>query len=85
MRAECWHDAEVFRKTVCGNLMEVKRMDAALPDVEIVFISDLDVNELWKRISKIMDGHVMAETVQPIENYTGARNYELKNQIKDLL
>lgn len=44
-----------------------------IPDFEVEFRSRMALKELKKLIAQIDDGHVMLETIELKENYTGER------------
>jgi len=77
-RAECAEDAYRF---------EAKNRDAILnmqitptegiPDVEVTIDCELKKSEIILLMKEIADGHVMYQTVLPINEYTGHRNYDL--------
>lgn len=52
--------------------------DEQLPDVEFEFETELALDEIIMTLQDIDDSHVMYQTVQPIEKYTGERNYDLQ-------
>lgn len=45
--------------------------------IELTFESNLQLCEIISLMKKIENSHVMYQTVQPIEKYTGERNYNL--------
>jgi hypothetical protein len=46
------------------------------PIFEMAVTSSLALDDLLAIIDDIEDGHVMYETIQPIEHYTGERDYD---------
>jgi hypothetical protein len=71
-RAECLQDANRFLDAIeCSNVAIQK--DKELPDVEATFNSLLSSEELLEHAKDLEDGHVILETLQPIESYTGER------------
>lgn len=42
--------------------------------VEVTFDTEMAIEEIRKALECIYNGHVMVDTVQPIEKYTGERN-----------
>ena len=53
------------------------KFEDRFPDVECVLVSNLGLEELKLAITRtrVPDIHVMLETLQPIEEYTGERSY----------
>jgi len=43
-----------------------------------LIVATLDLEALRAACRSVEDGHVMLQTVQPIDQYTGERDYELK-------
>ena len=79
-RAECIHDVAQFliqSSKVIANLNTQQDNDG-FRDVIVTFDSHLELSEIMDLIEKIEDGHVMCETVKPIEKYTGERTYKSK-------
>ena len=78
LRAECSQDVYRFYramkpefKGLVSSFRMVQRLP--IPDVELTFKSKKSLPEIRKILSKIVDGHVMLETVQPLKKYTGER------------
>jgi hypothetical protein len=73
LRAECLIDVEQF----VANNIKVKDIcpliSSDFPDRELEFISSLSKKEIIKILNKIPDSHVMIETLEKIEKYTGKR------------
>ncbi len=69
MRAECQVDVGRFLRKVPVLALSA---EGSL-DMVIDFTSNLTLDEIRKKISKIVDGHVMLETVALYEEYTGFR------------
>lgn len=81
-RAECGSDvlelmnllphADIVRHNVEPDFYE-------LPDVEVeIEFKNMQLDELRDTIRDVADGHVMLQTVQPIDKYTGDRDFNLK-------
>lgn len=51
----------------------VKRMGEYIPDVEFEFTSGYNLNQIAELFFKIPDTHVMIDTLELKENYTGER------------
>ncbi len=77
LRAECSQDVAEFIQNVHSQLKSFKMIkDDELPDVYFEFETELALDEIILTLKDIEDSHVMFQTVQPIEKYTGERNYE---------
>ncbi len=46
-------------------------------DTELTFNVNLPLDHIMEIIREQQDSHVMLQTVQPIEKYTGERNYSI--------
>ena len=81
LRAECPHDISVFMKiaTELGwviHIMVEKHDDPSIGvDTEIIFESSVSHKRIRKLCNKTPDLHTMADTVLPIELYTGIRTH----------
>lgn len=81
MRAECIYDAGRALTKLASKqggvlnmtISEMVHDNVRYPDVLIEFTSALSLETIQKLLSKITDGHVMTETVQLAEVYTGKR------------
>jgi len=73
-RAECaWDIAQLMTETkATWNRITITRLDP-YPDVEVVIDSEMSIEDWRECLSVIPDSHVMVDTVQPIELYTGHR------------
>lgn len=76
MRAECSVDVgrfliQVGCLSISSKMMEID--GAYIPDMEVTFTSRLSLAQLQKEIAKIEDGHVMFESLNIAEKYTGER------------
>lgn len=79
-RAECLTDVRLFEMQNKSNIKNVEIYSVGgfnFPDVEVSFESELSLNQLIDQIKKLEDSHVMYQTIQPSNRYTGNRNYEL--------
>jgi hypothetical protein len=82
-RAECSLDALTFKDNTIGltDNFEITQQDIdglPIPDVDVEFESDLSLDEIIDEMRDIIDGHVMLQTVKPIGEYTGERDYDLE-------
>lgn len=51
--------------------------DDIFPDIEVEFKTTLSLDEIRDLFKLVPDGHVMFQTVLPIEKYTGVRDFTL--------
>lgn len=76
LRAEIPKDVDALIKRLRLPPSAYVRTGTTLFDgFELEFSSSLTVDELLSEIETIEDGHVMAETLEPVELYTGEREY----------
>lgn len=77
LRAECSQDVVNFLNNVHSQLSSFKMIkDTDFPDVEFEFETDLDFEEILRAMLFLDDAHVMLQTVEKIDKYTGERYYE---------
>lgn len=79
MRAECAPDVKRFTQLMRDlpaalGSCTVIQPNPNFPDLEVEFESPLDLKQIKSVIRKIVDGHVMLETVQLAQNYNGERS-----------
>lgn len=75
-RAECSKDAMQFFIEIGDAAKNFKIQNMGnIPDVEVEFDSELSLSEIIDEMKALDDSHVMAETVQSIEKYTGERDF----------
>jgi hypothetical protein len=78
-RDECEHDVNELRMELGWRCVKiVKTVEYYFPDVVVDLYTTLSLEEIKDEIRKINDGHVMLQTVELAENYTGERNFEIK-------
>ena len=83
LRAECHVDTLRFlRRMSIACIKEHRRIwsfilvqDVGFPDCEVKFTTSLSLERLRDILAGIVDGHVMLETVELLEDYTGERKY----------
>ena len=80
-RSECQADTDRLLELIPKD--EIVRFEAVqvgpFPDVvNEITLRKLSLKALRNLMRKVPDGHVMVQTVQPKEKYTGVRNYDLK-------
>lgn len=76
LRADTISDINILSNFLDVNIIETIK-SKVYPDVAVVFESNKSLPELINLIREIEDSHVMYQTIQLEENYTGERNYEL--------
>ena len=75
-RAECVNDIIEFINAVPKPIWMVNlQQQDSFPDATFEFTCDLNLKEILFILYEIPDGHVMMDTLNPIENYTGDRKY----------
>ncbi len=79
-RAECEADVKALLALVAGRLVrfesiKVEPFPDTFNEVEVIEHSLDDMRGLC---SRVVDGHVMLQTIQPKELYTGERDYEIR-------
>lgn len=74
-RAELASDAYHFalNNSVNIRIFKVEPIQNGIPDVVVTFESELSIEELKQRMSKINDAHVMSESLRIEEEYDGER------------
>lgn len=82
-RAECIGDVDrLTNLLMVANVkshMKINRGSNEFPDCEVVMRTDHVLNEIKAIIEKLPDGHVILETINPIDDYTGKRDHVLRN------
>ena len=78
-RAECYADIDAFIKVANKHITQwycnrwVDDDNNAMPDIEFTFSSDLSIEIMNSILNGLDDCHVMSQTLQLHENYTGER------------
>jgi len=78
-RAECQADVEELKKILPGHYqitpqtLHYQGKEVPIPDVEVLLTTTKSLQEVFQKMKSITDGHVMAETVQFVTEYTGIR------------
>lgn len=75
-RAECWSDAKEFIDLFIysEHINRTIKIEATgILEVEVEFETGQSLEFLKRIFERIKDGHVMAETLAPVELYTGER------------
>jgi hypothetical protein len=85
LRAECKKDIDRFRKAMQNHnktlttvslehqTLSLGSLQMPLPDVDFVFTTTLSLGEIKTILKTVTDGHVMEETVNELNSYTGER------------
>ena len=77
-RAECSQDAEQFKQENREAISNFEIVPVeGFPDVDVTFDSHLELSEIIELMKDIDHGHVMYQTVKPVDEYTGKRDYDL--------
>jgi hypothetical protein len=76
LRAECSKDVAVFIEYAHAlfTSFKMQKLDG-FPDVEFEFETSLSLDDLILCLKTIVDSHVMYQTVNLLQDYTGKRNY----------
>jgi len=80
-RCECRYDYEGIQ-AVCGEgMIEVKIIpqfikEIPIPDLEVEFKSTLSYEQLLRKFDEVTDAHIAFQTLMPIEEYTGERDFD---------
>jgi hypothetical protein len=85
LRAETTSDLRRIKKDFTTNIedWEVVEPEDPFGDITATFKSGMDLLSIQRKIGRISDCHVAQQTVQPIELYTGNRNYDLEVEDTD--
>ena len=80
-RCECRYDYEDIQ-AVCGEgMIEVKIIpqfiqEIPIPDLDVEFKSTLSYEQLLRKFDQVTDAHIAFQTLMPIEEYTGERDFD---------
>lgn len=77
-RAECEIDVDELRKIMGRECLKISKEISVFPDTNVSILTTLDLNALRNEMRKVVDGHVMIQTVALKSDYTGERDYELE-------
>lgn len=78
LRAESSNDVSLFIQKTHWRMNSFSMLKYnKLPDIDFQFETDLKLEEIILILKDIEDSHVMYQTVKPIEEYTGDRDYNL--------
>jgi hypothetical protein len=77
-RAECQPDVDELLRLLGAKFKKITIViSPPYPDVEAEVEIGLDLEELRDVMRRVVDGHVMVQTVARSEEYTGERDYDL--------
>ena len=82
-RAECSTDVINFFRALeedSFSSIHIQSQDiegTPIPDVDVIFNCNLRLARLIQIAKQVEDCHVIAQTVRPIDQYTGERNYNI--------
>lgn len=74
LRAECLSDVVNLLKILKTSSFLIETMENNLPDVELTFITAYNFIEVAGFISKVEDSHVMLQSLNIYDHYTGERD-----------
>lgn len=74
-RAECLRDVEELLRQINHSGMEVNIKFFHVPDVEVTLLTDLTLDSIIQEAREIDDCHVIVETIQRVQEYTGERDW----------
>lgn len=79
-RADCENDLTELSKLIRNNKFEgtIEAVQHAnFPDIEATITTELTLGEIRSTMEKVTDGHVMRQTIKPLDDYNGEREYNL--------
>lgn len=77
-RAECQRDVDELRRLLGLKFDRITIVNSPpFPDVEVELKVELSLEQLRDIMRRVVDGHVMVQTVALYDEYTGERNYDL--------
>ena len=77
-RAECQADVDELRRLLGTKIDRITIVNSPpFPDVEVEVEVDLSLEELRDTMRRVVDGHVMVQTVARHNEYTGERDYDI--------
>lgn len=78
-RAECRADADIFFSKFKEGISNIKvePIEDSPIDVYATFESKFYLATLIQVAKEVQDGHVIAQTIRPLEKFTGERNYSI--------
>ena len=77
-RAECQADVDELRRILGTKIDRITIVNSPpFPDIEVEVEVDLALEELRDTMRRVVDGHVMVQTVARDNEYTGERDYDI--------
>lgn len=77
-RTECQEDVTEFKKYMPSKEMRtVAKEKDALEGVTITFETNMTLDKVIYYMGKVLHGHSMYQTLAPVAEYTGIRNYDI--------
>ncbi len=77
-KAEAPVDVQTLKYIMLHQMQSVKVKDLYEGwDCEVTFETKLSIEQVKENMRLVEDSHVMIQTIQPIEKYTGERDYSL--------
>lgn len=77
-RAECQADIDALKSLVGGHFDKITIINSPpFPDVEVELETEFSLENLRAVMRRVVDGHVMVQTVALRDDYTGERDYDL--------
>jgi hypothetical protein len=77
-RAECERDVNELRRRLGMKLYRVTvTTEVPFPDAEVEIETSLALEEIRDAMRRVVDGHVMVQTLARRSQYTGERDYDL--------
>ena len=80
LRAEFTPDVEALRELIPSHSIEHVHIHPVigLPDCDCILrVSGFNLEAMREFCRGVTDGHVMLQTIQPVSQYTGERDYDL--------
>lgn len=79
LRAECSQDVINFIANAHSQMhtFSMIKEDPSFPDCELIFETELELDEIILTLKDIDDSHVMYQTVKRLTEYTGERDYSI--------
>ena len=78
-RAECDADVDNLMRLLieAGYITSclINKEDITVPDIEVSLISEISIDDLRYYMKQIEDSHVMIQTLNTCDKYTGERDY----------
>ena len=77
-RAETINDiVDLLNNGISFSTITIKQ-DPEFPDVDVTVVSDLELEDFREELRNVPDGHVMVQTLNYADQYTGERDYDIE-------